>query len=471
MSLKNIRNNPIMMTDAYNLSHQRLKVNTDWEVSHIYNRAKGMILYGFSDIVDSILSTQITVDMVDYAEACAKRMGLVFPRDIWDFVVHDCSGYLPIEIQSLPEGTYCPPGTPFVQIRNTVKGMGEMVTWHEGVFMKSYFPSTVATQALRMRRYLEQKKKQYGYDDSFLWRFHSFGYRGGRSEEDAYWASTSWSMFLYGTDDFHVAQHIPSSATIGSIAALAHKVTQQFDNEFAGLKHAIKVTYDAGEKIIAEVIDTYDANHVIKEYSKPLAKYAKDLGLHVVFRPDSGDTWQQAVDIYREMNRGIIMDNVSVIIGEAMDFENAKKADQYFEAHGVPLSFVNYGIGGGFYNYVNRDTLGFAMKTAFSNGKPRMKFAMNPIKRSIPGIVAVNRNEDGDLVVSQEKRQGETSLYQTIYRHDEHSDTPHVVAANWEETRDRALAQKTEQHVIYLDKETQDLIETFNRQYRMQLTE
>lgn len=463
--LKDLRKNPIMLTDCYNISHQRLKINADWEVSHMYNRAKPMILYGFSEVVNSVLSIKITEEMVNEAERHANRLGLIFPRDLWMGVVNECNGYLPIEVQSLPEGTWCPPGTPFAQIRNTKEGYGEMVTWLEAVFMKAYFPSTCATQAFRMRKYLEQKKKQYGYDDSFMWRFHSFGYRGHRSEEDAYWAATAWSMFLHGTDDFTVAQHIPETAQIGSISALAHKVTQQFDDEYEGFKHAIKATADVGEKIVALVIDTYDANRVIREYLKPLALYAEKLGVHIVMRPDSGDTWQQAVDIYRECNRGMKLNNVSVIIGEAMDFETAKKADAYFEAHGVPLNFVAYGIGGGFYGYMNRDTLGWAMKTAYSNGKPRMKFSMNPIKRSIPGIVVVNRNEDGDLVVSPEKYPGQPSLYQTIYKHNWDLE-PHIVYADWNETRERAFSQKTDQHIIYLDKEIQELIQQFHNTYR-----
>ena len=38
MGIKHQRNNPLLLTDAYNLSHQGMKINTDWEVSHIYNR-------------------------------------------------------------------------------------------------------------------------------------------------------------------------------------------------------------------------------------------------------------------------------------------------------------------------------------------------------------------------------------------------------------------------------------------------
>lgn len=470
--LKDIRKNPILLTDSYNLSHQRLKINTDWETSHMYNRTKSMIFFGFLENINMILNTQITMEMIDEAEAGAKRKGLIFPRELWERVVNECNGYIPIEIQTVPEGTYCPIGTPFAQIRNTVEGFGEMVTWFEGVFMHSYYPSACATQAFRMRKYLEQKKRQYGFDDSFMLRLHSFGFRGHRGGlESAYWAGISWNLFLMGTDDFHTTAHTPAQAKIVSIAALAHKVTQQFDNELDGYKHAIKATADAGEKIVALVIDTYDAYNFIREMLIPVARYAQDLGVHIVIRPDSGDTWEQVVMVYKTVSRFYLpITNVSAIIGENMDFENVKKADAYFEQHGVPLNFVSYGIGGGFYNYINRDTQGWAMKTAYSNGKPRMKFSENPIKRSIPDIVAIYRNEYGDMIVGKESAvNSEDNLYETIYHHDSFSDKPFIKPYNdehWLAVQERALSQSTEQSTIYLSDDIRNMISIFQKRYR-----
>lgn len=470
MGLKDIRKNPILLTDAYNLSHENLKENVDWEVSHLYNRSKGMILYGIVEsVVNEILTTQITKEMVEDAATHAERNNMIFPKETWMRVVDELGGYMPLRVQSLPEGTYCPPGTPFAQIRNTVKGFGDLVTWMEPVFMHCHFPSTAATQALRIRRYLEKKQRQYDYDDMFLIRAHSFGFRGHRSLEDAYWAGTAWSMFLPGTDDFHVSQHIHPDAQIGSISALAHKVTQQFDDEYEGFKHAIKATAHAGKNIVALVIDTYDAYRVIHEYLYPLAQYAKKHDVHIVMRPDSGDTWDQVVEMWRVVDRGGFK-NVTAIIGEDMSYENMVKADAFFEEKNVPLTFVNYGIGGGFYNYIVRDTLGFAMKTAYSNGKNRMKFSSVPIKRSIPGIVTPYYSKHGDLRVAFEKEDEPSNAYETIYYHDGEEEGPTYKVANaehWKDVQERALNQSMDQHAIFLDEEVRDQIEEFRKHYRI----
>ncbi|MCC3687446.1 nicotinamide phosphoribosyltransferase domain-containing protein [Bacillus cereus] len=466
--LKDILTNPVMLTDVYNLSHQRLKVNTDWEVSHIYNRKAGMILYGFAEMANRILEIQITNAMIKQAKESSKIMGVIFPTELFERVVKECNGYVPIQVQSLAEGTWCPAGTPFAQVSNTVEGFGELVTWYEGIFLHASFSCGTATEAFKMRRYLEEMKKEYKFDDSFLIRLHSFGFRGHRGLEDAYWAGTSWNMFLHGSDDFHTMIHTPN-AKVGSISALAHKVTQQYDVEYDGYLHTIDATAKAGEKIVAIVIDTYDANRFIDSYLVPLAHYAKEKGVHLVIRPDSGDVNQQVVDVYHKVQAYGIT-NVTAIIGEGMSFQNVIRTDFFFKMRQVPLTFVSYGVGGGFYNHINRDTLGFAMKTAFSNGAPRMKFGMNPLKRSIPDVVNVLLKEDGKtMYVARHSADNiNDCLYQVIYHHDDQMDEPIVKYPKWEETQERAMSyiheENLQEHILLHDN-IHELVKGFEKIY------
>jgi nicotinamide phosphoribosyltransferase len=462
--LGDIRKNPIMLTDVYNLSHERLKVNTDFEVSHMYNRANPMILYGLKEIVNSILSKKITMSMVNKADKLAEQRGLSFPKELWKRVVTECNGRIPIKIEMLPEGTYCPINTPFAQIRNTVKGFGEMVTWLEAILMHGWFPSACATEAFNMKKYLVERQNQFGYDDGFLWKFHSFGFRGHKSLEDSYFAGTAWSLFLQGTDDFHVFQHMPNGV-MGSISALAHKVTQQFDDEYECFIHTIDATKEVGEGIVAMVIDTYNAWNVINKWVTPLTEYAKSKGVKVVWRPDSGDIFDQTVAIYKIAKENDLLNSCAVIVGEGMSFEEAKKFDSKLLDYDVPINFVNYGIGAGFYKNLERDTLGWAMKTAFSNGQPRMKLVpTEPIKQSIPNIVHLTYN-NGDMVVQDGDGEG---LYEVIYEYIPSGNEAYIATVNsrhFDEVRSRAYAQKTTQEKILLSKETQALINSFHEKY------
>ena len=121
-----------MLTDSYNLSHQMLKQNTDWEVSNIINRNRnnlgGMILYGFEETVRNLFSRKISQEDVNKASFIVYKHGFLFPIELFTRVVNECEGYIPLKIDALPDGFFIPTGTPFCQISNTVKEFGELVT-------------------------------------------------------------------------------------------------------------------------------------------------------------------------------------------------------------------------------------------------------------------------------------------------------------------------------------------------------
>lgn len=458
--LRDINSNPIMFTDSYNTSHEELKINTDWEVSHIYNRAKGMFLHGFiENIVEKVLSVTYTKDMVEKAFKNAKAMNIVFPKEMWMRVVNECDGRLPLMVECLPEGTWCPTGTPYAQVRNTIKGFGELVTWFEAPLLH-YFPSACLTRVYDMRKYLEDKGLP-------LNRFHSFGLRGHKSLEDAYWAGTAWSMMLPGTDDFHIRQHLPEGINMGSISALAHKVTQQYDDEYACFINAIDKASENGTNIVALVIDTYSAKNVIKNWVIKLAKYAKEKGVFIVFRPDSGDLFEQVAEIHSLLKAYGLLNNAAVIAGEGMSLEKIIKFDIQLEEYGIPLAFVSYGIGAGFYKDIERDTHGQAMKTAFSNGAPRMKLVGgDEFKMSIPNVVHLIHDINGNLVVMDGESTLVRSVYEVIYNCDEKELYCHKPnERDFTKTVDRVFRQNTGQEKIILSDETKALIETFKEKY------
>lgn len=446
MTLQNIWKNPIMMTDVYNLSHWYLKKDVSWDISHIYNRKQPMVLYGFNEIVEQVCNRKIYDDDIQEAAEYADKMNMgPFPIDMWMIVAKDYKGRLPLRVDSLPEGTWVPKGTPFAKIRNTEEDMAELVTWFEGMFLHASFPSGCATRAAYMRQYLIDQKCQ-------LHRFHNFGFRGHNSMENFYWGSTAWNLFLTGTDDFASKYHTPK-APISSIPASAHKVEQQFVNELDGYLWQIEGAKKNGKKILALVIDTYDANRFITKYLDIVTKYAQNRGIHIVYRPDSGNTLDQAISIHNlAFNRGY--KNVSTIIGEGMTFEKAKEYDKVLFTKGVPLDFVAYGIGAGFYKDIDRDYLGFAMKTARSAGHDVMKFSNDAIKQSIPGDISLIRhkteqgNPTSHMVVTSPTSQGD--LYQTIYDYNQRSTRPEFKIETWDEIYSRCKTLVPDEHASIL---------------------
>jgi nicotinamide phosphoribosyltransferase len=418
--------NPVLLTDVYNLCHQDFKINTDWEVSHIYNRNSPMILYGLNKTIEYVFDTmQITHDNVIEAEQYASEMDVWFPSDLFYSIIDDLNGYMPVTIQAIPDGNWVPRGTPFCQIRNTVKGFGECVTWWEAMLMHAWFPSGCATRSFQMRKYLDSKKLSANH-------FHSFGFRGHRSLEDAFWAGIAWNLFLLGTDDFHTKKY--TNANMSSIPALAHKVVEQFDNELECYIQAIDQTAIHGKKYVSIVIDTFDTDNFIDKYAEHIAEYAASKGVKPVYRPDSGNTLEQTIAIWRKCNKW----NPIFIIGDEMNFEKAKEYDDFLETYNIPLQNMTYGIGGGFYNNLTRDTLGWAMKTAYSNGRNRMKFSEN--KQSIPGKVQVVKDSYGQISVFPEDMNigGYLPMYMNVYHHNKDPSSHYCITETWSTIQNRA---------------------------------
>jgi nicotinamide phosphoribosyltransferase len=437
--VETLRDDIIKFTDGYNLGHGFMKPNNKFGISHGYNRTRGGILFGGAENAASILRRKIDGDQVERAEHKFRtRYQMNWDKGMWMSIVDDLNGYVPMKLEMLPEGIWAPAGTPIFQVRNTEEGYEEINTWFECVYMWNSFATGVASRAFEIWKYQQEKKAQYGYDDSFDMRVHDFSLRGHRSPEDMYWASKAFQLFFIGTDVVPVLWYTPDDIPATSIPAQGHKVVQPFDNEYEA--YIKSIDYAASDKgITALVIDTYNPWRFINEYLPTLGEYAKSKGVHIVDRPDSGKTLEQAIRIYEVAERHHFT-NVSVIIGEGQSLAVMKSQDIELENRGVPLKFVFNGLGSGLYNDIDRDYMGFSMKTAYSNDADRMKFSTE-FKRSIPGEVRVEYNHEGLLQVLPGDSYSGRNLYEDVYFHDHTTKEPQIYLPDYHDIRDLARTQ------------------------------
>ena len=217
--------------------------------------------------------------------------------------------------------------------------------------------------------------------------------------------------------------------------------------------------------MVALVIDTYDPNRIIEEEAGKLITYAKTKGVHIVFRPDSGDLIGQTKRLWDKYKYA---DNWGVIIGEGMSREIVIDYDNQLKEFGYPLERMVYGIGAGFYKHIDRDYLGHAMKTAFSNHKPRMKLTLtNPFKQSIPNMVNLVM-EDGVMTVEYTRDGPEhNGLYYDVFHWDERSTKPKFERLPWLDIQQRAMSylDKDLQEGIVLSPAVQTTIKEFKERY------
>jgi nicotinamide phosphoribosyltransferase len=167
----------------------------------------------------------------------------------------------------------------------------------------------------------------------------------------------------------------------------------------------------------------------------------------VVIRPDSGDPvkiicgdsnaavgspeFKGAVECLWEIFGGtisekgykILEEHIGLIYGDSITLERCERICKILETKGFASTNVVFGIGSYTYQYVTRDTFGFAMKATYGivNGEGRAIFK-NPktddgTKKSAKGMLRIDRVE-GELVMRDEVTDEEEKggLLEVVYR-------------------------------------------------------
>ncbi len=371
--------------------------------------------------------------------------------------LHDL-GYLPLIIKGLPEGTIVSSKIPVVTVYNTVPKFFWLTNYLESLMSAILWkPCTSATTAFQYRKVFNEFAKSTVGDtniDFVYWQGHDFSFRGMSGIEDACMSAAGHLLSFYGTDtvpaiDFHEAYYNANSDSElvgGSVPATEHSVMCMGtkDNEIASFERLIEKIYPSG--IVSIVSDTWDFWKVITEFlpllkTKILARNGK-----VVIRPDSGDPvkiivgdkdaeagspeYKGAIECMWETFGGTTTDkgyklldaHIGLIYGDSITLQRQQAILNGLKEKGFCSFNVVLGIGSYTYEYVTRDTYGFAMKATYGevNGEARNIFkdpkTDDGTKKSAKGLMQVTET-NGTLVMKdqctwEEEKQG---MLQTVF--------------------------------------------------------
>jgi nicotinamide phosphoribosyltransferase len=236
----------------------------------------------------------------------------------------------------------------------------------------------------------------------------------------------------------------------------------QQNDEIGTFQRLITQVYPRG--IVSIVSDTWDFWQVIIQFmpllkSEILARPGK-----VVIRPDSGDPvhiicgdpdapagspehkgavaclWDTFGGSVTPQGYKLLDPHIGVIYGDSITLERCKAICEGLIAKGFASGNVVFGIGSYTYQYVTRDTFGFAMKATYGevNGEGRAIFkdpkTDDGAKRSARGLLRVDRNAAGELVLTDNCTWAEAGggLLEVVFR-----DGAMVKGRSLKEIRDR----------------------------------
>jgi len=346
--------------------------------------------------------------------------------------LHDL-GYIPLRFKALPEGTRVPLRVPMFTVENTIPEFFWVTNYFETILSNVLWKAcTSATTAHAFRKTLELYAQRTGGDPGFInWQGHDFSFRGMSGPEDAALSGAGHLLSFTGTDTVPAIQlleryYYGQPGLGGSVAATEHSVmcAGGQDGELATFERLLDV-YPSG--ILSVVSDTWDLWKVLA-YILPQLKYrilARNGKL--VIRPDSGDPvdilcgtekpeimtadfrperdaryagvvetlWNIFGGTVNEAGYKVLDQHIGAIYGDSINRDRAAQICERLKAKGFASTNVVFGVGSYNYQYVTRDTFGFAMKATWAqvNGVEHELFkdpvTDDGVKRSARGRLAV----------------------------------------------------------------------------------
>jgi nicotinamide phosphoribosyltransferase len=352
-------------------------------------------------------------------------------------------GYLPISISALPEGSRVNINVPLFTIHNTHSDFYWLVNYLETALSAELWKMTTsATTAYKFRLLFDHYANLTGGSKEFVpFQGHDFSFRGMSGIEDAAKSGAAHLLSFLGTDTIPAIDYLEdyyygrTQFIGGSVPATEHSVMcmGERNNEIETIRRIITKVNPTG--IVSIVSDTWNFWNVITSTAnilreEILARKPNELGFaKVVFRPDSGDPvkivlgdsgaepgspafkgaiqclWETFGGAVNSAGFRVLNPRVGLIYGDAINYTRAEDILHGLMLKGFCSSNIVLGIGSYTYQYVTRDTHGFAIKTTFGivNGEQR-NLSKDPItdngdKKSATGLLCVEQDDEGNFFV------------------------------------------------------------------------
>lgn len=438
----------ITLTDGYKIDHRRqYPAGTEYVYSNFTARstriggADSVVFFGLQyflrrylrEIADATFFSRPRYDVADNYRAFLDSY--VGPNDIGVEHIEALHrlGYIPLEFWALPEGTAVPFRVPMFTLQNTHPDFFWMTNYIETLMSSVlWLPCTSASTAVRYRRILSTYAELTGGDRAFIpWQGHDFSFRGMACPEAAALSGAGHLLSFTGTDSIPSIQllkeYYSGEGLIGgSVPATEHSVmcAGGQEDELETFCRLLRL-YPAG--VLSVVSDTWDLWKVIGELLPALRSEIMERPGKLVIRPDSGDPvliltgdasaapgslahkgvvqalWDLFSGTLNAKGFKVLDSHIGTIYGDSITEARAQQIAERLMAKGFASTNVVFGIGSYTYQYVTRDTNGFAVKATWAmvDGQERL-LHKDPVtdnggKRSARGRIVVRETKDGSL--------------------------------------------------------------------------
>lgn len=421
----------ILNTDSYKASQfVQYPPNTEKVFSYIESRGgkyQKLVFFGIQAFIKEYLTDPITTADIDLAEEIWTAHGEPFNREGWDYIVKEHGGYLPVRIQSAPEGSIIPAANVLATIENTDPKCFWLTSYLETALLRAiWYPTTVATNSREVKKVIAKYLMETeGNIEALPFKLHDFGARGTSSNESSMLGGMAHLVNFMGTDTISAvvgARHYYNEPVAGfSIPASEHSTITSWGRkgEADAYSNMLKQFAKPGA-IVACVSDSYDIYNAVNSlWGEQLKQDIIDSKATLVVRPDSGDPYTVVMRVVADLaekfgtttnSKGYkVLNNVRVIQGDGININTITEILQGLKQRGYSAENIAFGMGGALLGAPQRDDQKFAMKAsaALVNGE-WVDVYKDPI--TDPGKVS----KKGRLTLVTEGGLGSSNNYHTI---------------------------------------------------------
>lgn len=372
-----IQKNRILQTDTYNRTMCHLKGPEQAETPETYvlqfRRASTgyLIAHGIRSQIERIARIRISQHELDFAKEFYRTANVThFNEEMWQRIIDENDGYLPLNVEAVEDGTAVLVGDPILR----VSGPGEVAAHFEPDIHRIFYETLVATTAHEIDRKIGAH------------RFIEVGKRGTPNELMHLQAASA----MYAGGNIRFTSNDAAAACypyLKDVGTLGHRFIQFFDTEKEAFRKAVEES-DATSLLI-DLTDSYRGIQMALDLKTEYRKSGKKIWI----RLDSGDIREQAEFTLKKFQE-LGFDNPAldkVVIEDISTVDDMVAIDDYLKSRGLdPERFVVYGAGG---LLVTKDkarsnaSSGLKLAQVQTPEGPiaKVKFSDSPGKESLPG--------------------------------------------------------------------------------------
>jgi nicotinamide phosphoribosyltransferase len=435
--------NILINTDNYKHCHYPLyPPGTQYVSSYIESRGGSFpvtMFMGLQAYLREYLMRPITLEDIDEAEFIEREQGMHFARDNWLGILNDHGGYLPVEIEAVPEGTVLPTRNVLVQLINTDPRYWWVTSFFETALLRAiWYPTTIGTVSWIAKQIIREALALTSDNPQILRHMlHDYGARGVSSYESAALGGMA-----------HLVNFSQSDTVPGIMAAKHYYNATKVSNSGPNSEHAAFCAWGEAHEadallnmmrvhsqhgVVLLLSDSYNHERCVKEIiGRQLREEIRAFPGLVGIRPDSGDIvevtsetteWLMDAFGYEVNTKGyrVLPPYIRVVQGDGVTIDSLPKVFTEMKRRGLSAENALFGMGGGLLQHHNRDTLNFGQKgnAVCVNGEWRDIFKAPTgasFKVSKRGRLALKYENGAYATVARDSITPEENLLVPIYR-------------------------------------------------------